>query len=363
MLQSARPEILIERLAHDGNRCAYRCTEKGRAAMESFIRRAGSAPVHLVNRSAIELAANLALDKPASILAVLCTIQMPLPQMWFEFSNEDYPELLDVSGIFNAYDVPRIGIMLTKMSDGGVHIEMVRQIRTKGGQLLYDVNVFGSTFHLNELPQGAATPDEIFSKDRVSVETLAKRVADHHRWVMGSSAQFSAMVDLAERFQAVWGHGPSVKPLDDGEENAFTGEISFMWRMFYKTVIPLLILINTRTARIIDEQAPVQSRSPARAARKPLIEADEEAGSPVEDGVSTDDYQFVEMSLGDGMRFRAPTGAVGPRGGYKIDYSRETWVIGHYKNTRYGTFWWNPYQRNKGNAGAPPPRIIRILTA
>lgn len=359
MLHSARPEILIDRLASDGERCAYRCTDKGRAAMESFIRRAGNAPVHLVNRSAIELAANLALDKPASILAVLCTIQMPLPQMWFEFSNEDYPELLDVSGIFNAYDVPRIGIMLTRMTDGGVHIEMVRQIRTKGGQTLYDVNAFGSTFHLRELPEGAATPSEIFSKERVSVETLAKRVADHHRWVMGSSAQFSAMVDLAERFQAVWGYGRDVVALDDREEADFSGEISFMWRMFYKTVIPLLILINTRNARIVDEGAPIRER-PVRLAGPQKPENTEEA---TEVGEVDPFFHFVEMPLGNGVRFQPPAGSGGARGGHKIDYSRETWVVGHYKNTRYGTFWWNPYQRNQGNVGAPQPRTIRILTA
>lgn len=312
--------------------------------------RLADAKLYVFGAEAVQMAANVAMGRPTSIVAALPWVRLPAPATWIEFSNLDMRQAMAALGSPNlrpdsaAVAVLRTGFLL-RQAGGDLVMDYVHADRAADGRTFVDLAPVRLRFALDpDLPTPETAPDG-------RNETRASgRVRRHLKLVSEDPKEAAAEASLRERF--LWGPHPDMAAaaaalagvrgrdfVREVEENqAFDA-----WRMFQGFVLPSLILLNCRNAVEAEEISPSAKLNRSRLARG---------------RAALRPHALVRMHLTAARRRKAAAGA-GARGAVASAF-----VVGHFKVRRPGrtspggVFWWSPHVRLGIGDPVPRPTVV-----
>ena len=293
--------------------------------------RVGRAKVYVFGPEAVQMAANVAMGKPSSMLAALPWVRLPAPETWIEFSNLDLRQAMAAMGSPNltppntAVTILRTGFLMREVA-GNLVVDYVHADRTPDGRTMLDLAPVRMRFELDpDRPLvapalGLAVPEE-----------ARGRVRAHLKLISENPAEAAAESSLRERF--FYGPHPDMAPLArflaQVKGAAFVRKVeedqgSEGWRLFHAVALPALILLNCRNAVEVEEVEPSAKLNRTRVAkgRAPLRP-----------------HGLVRMHLTAARRAMTASGGAG-RGAVASAF-----VIGHFKVRSGGIFWWSPHVR------------------
>jgi hypothetical protein len=313
--------------------------------------RMSQAQYFVLDEQAVAMAANVAQQKPSSIIACLPFVKLPAPVMWIEFANQHLRQSMAAMGSPNIRgerqisDVERTGFLLWE-EDGQIIMDHVHRDRLQGGitailasnvRLAFDADtssrrheLVSSMSHLIDKLSDTGEPEE--KSDIGITGKIAKRLKEVHK----NDAEAIALKQLSWRFGMA--PHPEQKAFRDAmlkimpEDKLKLMEADQMedaFRMFVNLILPGLILLNCRNA-VRTETVPAQDRLNKQRAKKgkPPIEA----------------YQYVRMHLTPKKK------RLYERYGISTSSTTGGLVIGHFKVRESGIFWWNPHWRGEHDA-------------
>lgn len=297
--------------------------------------RLADAKLFVFGPEAVQMAANVALGKPSSVVAALPWVRLPARTTWIEFSNLDMRQAMAALGSPNIkapnaqVTVMRTGFLLRE-EDGVLVMDYVHADRTSDGRTILDLSGARLHFELDpSRPSPGTAPTGVVHGD------AAGRVRQHLKLVSEDPAEAAAEASLRQRF--FWSSHPDMalaaaslaklkgwESVRETEEN----QASDAWRMFGGLILPALILLNCKNAVDADQVEPSAKLNKSRIAkgRAPLRA-----------------HSVVRMHLTAARRRKSESG----RGGQVAS----AFVIGHFKvrqprgRSQGGVFWWSPHMR------------------
>lgn len=284
---------------------------------------------------AVQMAANVAMGKPSSVVAALPWVRLPAQTTWIEFSNLDMRQAMAALGSPNIkapnaqVTVLRTGFLLREEA-GALVMDYIHADRMSDGRSLVDLSGVRLHFELDpSRPLPGTAPTGHVHAD------AAGRVRQHLKLVSEDPVESAAESSLRERFS--WSSHPDMAAaaasfarvkgrewVREVEEN----QASDAWRMFCGMVLPSLILLNCKNAVDTEPVEPSAKLNKSRIAkgRAPLRE-----------------HSMVRMHLTAARRRKSEGGGRGQ--------VASAFVIGHFKvrqsrgRSAGGVFWWSPHMR------------------
>lgn len=324
-------------------------------AIGAFVVRASKAINYVLDRNVMAMAASVSLSKPSSILQALPYLRLPYESVFVEFEPSDLRDALADLGSPNLRPEDAAGHLvksgfLVRLDEQRQQliIEYVHRMRSSRGDLCEVCSVRGlfSVAGIGDRPDIEAAPS------RVQPHEKSKgRMREHLKLINSDPKEALAYEEYRDRLD--WDFQPDMEAISDAVarlkgpaaaaaiHTSWLGEMS---RLIFNSLIPGLLLLNSRNAVSVEQGESFEklNRQRAKKGRAPLLPS------------NTVRMNLVPRRHGAADETGVPAGS-----------RRAALVVGHFKvrsrsTGEAGIFWWSPHAR-RGH-GTPMVKT-RIVTA